>query len=173
MKFPQQRLYHLCILFFKLCFLLQKALNEFKWNLLQALLCNIWNTNAMPHTTVNYTITLSTFLWFSKECLLSVPLKYAHFIYIYHEVFRKTAHYMKKTWHKFSYSRICRSHGCEYEDYYLLGCSAMYSGTSLPTFQRYLLPPSSQQQEAARTCGTSANFYQTTWSYNLEDSHLQ
>jgi hypothetical protein len=26
--------------------------------------------------------------------------------------------------------------------------------------------------EAASTSGTSVNFYQTTWSYNPEDSHL-
>jgi hypothetical protein len=27
--------------------------------------------------------------------------------------------------------------------------------------------------EAASTSETSVNFYQTTWSYNPEDSHLQ
>jgi hypothetical protein len=42
----------------------------------------------------------------------------------------------------------------------------MQSGRSLPTFQRYLLPPST------RTPETSANFYQTTRRYNPEDIHL-
>jgi hypothetical protein len=37
---------------------------------------------------------------------------------------------------------IWGSHGGEYEDGCLLGCSAVYSGRSLPTFQRSLLPPS-------------------------------
>jgi hypothetical protein len=35
------------------------------------------------------------------------------------------------------------SHGDVYEDGCLLGCCAVYSGRSLPTFQRCLLPPSS------------------------------
>jgi hypothetical protein len=37
--------------------------------------------------------------------------------------------------------RISGSHCGEYEDGCLLGCSAVESGRSLPTFQRYLLPP--------------------------------
>jgi hypothetical protein len=42
-----------------------------------------------------------------------------------------------------------------------------------------LLPPSSgrlliaMMMEAARTSETMANFYQTTWRYNPEDSHLR
>jgi hypothetical protein len=40
------------------------------------------------------------------------------------------------------------------EDGCLLGCSAMESGRTLPTFQRSLLPPS----------------VLTTWHYNPEDS---
>jgi hypothetical protein len=42
-----------------------------------------------------------------------------------------------------------------------------------------LLPPSSGQLlialmlEAARTSETLVNFYQTTWCYNPEDSHLR
>jgi hypothetical protein len=43
------------------------------------------------------------------------------------------------------------------EDGCLLGCSAVQSGRSLPTFQRSLLPPSS---------------WMTTRRYNPEDSHL-
>jgi hypothetical protein len=39
--------------------------------------------------------------------------------------------------------RIWGSHAGEYEDGCLLGCSAVLSGRSLPTFQRSLLPPSS------------------------------
>jgi hypothetical protein len=41
-------------------------------------------------------------------------------------------------------------------------------------FQRYLLPLSSQQlmMEAARTSEMLVHFYQTTWHYNPEDSHL-
>jgi hypothetical protein len=36
-------------------------------------------------------------------------------------------------------SRILGSHGNEYEDGCLLGCSAAWSGRSLQAFQRYLL----------------------------------
>jgi hypothetical protein len=56
----------------------------------------------------------------------------------------------------------------------LLGCSAVQSGRSLPTFQRCGLPPSSgiALMEAARTSETLVNFYQTTQRYNPEDSHL-
>jgi hypothetical protein len=39
-----------------------------------------------------------------------------------------------------SISEISGSHGSEYEDDYLLGCCAVYSGRRLPTFQRCLLP---------------------------------
>jgi hypothetical protein len=35
------------------------------------------------------------------------------------------------------------SHGSEYEDGCLLGCSTMQTGMGLPTFQRSVLPPSS------------------------------
>jgi hypothetical protein len=42
-------------------------------------------------------------------------------------------------------SRIWGSHGGEYEEGCLLGCSTVKSGRSLPTFQRSLLPPSSGQ----------------------------
>jgi hypothetical protein len=38
---------------------------------------------------------------------------------------------------------ISGSHGGEHIDGYLLGCCAVWSGRSLLTFQRYLLPPSS------------------------------
>jgi hypothetical protein len=57
-----------------------------------------------------------------------------------------------------------------------LGCNAMQSRRSLPMFQRSLLPPSSGWSpllmEAERTSETLVNFYQTTWCYNPEDSHL-
>jgi hypothetical protein len=42
-------------------------------------------------------------------------------------------------------SRIWGSHGGEYEDGCLLGCSTVLSGRSLPAFQRTLLPPSSRR----------------------------
>jgi hypothetical protein len=75
-------------------------------------------------------------------------------------------------------SRNCGSHGGEYEDGCLLGCSAVQSGRSLPTIQRFLLPPSSGplialMMEAARTSEMLVNFYQTTRRYNSEDNHLQ
>jgi hypothetical protein len=65
-----------------------------------------------------------------------------------------------------------------YNDGCLLGCSPVYSGRSLPTFQRTLLPPSSgrystERTEATRTSETSVNFYQTTREYNPEDSHIR
>jgi hypothetical protein len=37
---------------------------------------------------------------------------------------------------------ISGSHGCEYEDGCLLGCSAVWTGMSLPTFRRSVLSPS-------------------------------
>jgi hypothetical protein len=64
------------------------------------------------------------------------------------------------------------------EDGCLLGCSAEYSGRSLPTFQMSLLPPSSGlialMTEAARTSSeTLENFYHTTRRYNPEDTYLR
>jgi hypothetical protein len=61
-----------------------------------------------------------------------------------------------------------------YEDGCLLGCSAVFSGRSFPTFQRPLLPPSAiaLMMEEARSSETLVNFYQTTRCYNPEDSHL-
>jgi hypothetical protein len=50
-------------------------------------------------------------------------------------------------------SRIRGSHGGEYEDGCVLGCSTL-------------------MMEAARTFETLANFYQTTRRYNQKDSHL-
>jgi hypothetical protein len=61
----------------------------------------------------------------------------------------------------------------------LLEYCAVQSGKSLPTFQRYLLPPSSGRwlialmMEAANTSETSVNLYQTTRRNIPEDSHLQ
>jgi hypothetical protein len=52
-------------------------------------------------------------------------------------------------------SRILGSHGGEYEDGCLLGCSAAL------------------MMEATRTSETFVNFYQTTRRYNPEDSHLR
>jgi hypothetical protein len=53
---------------------------------------------------------------------------------------------------KYRISRISGSHGGEYEDGCLLGCSAL-------------------MMEAARTSETLVNFYQTIRRYNPEDSH--
>jgi hypothetical protein len=58
------------------------------------------------------------------------------------------------------FSRIWGSHGGEYEDGCLLGCSARWVLIALT-------------MEAARTSETSVNVYQTTRRYNPEDSHLQ
>jgi hypothetical protein len=41
------------------------------------------------------------------------------------------------------YGLDCTMKNFNHEDKCLLGCLAVYSGRSLPTFQRYLLPPSS------------------------------
>jgi hypothetical protein len=54
----------------------------------------------------------------------------------------------------FRFNRIWGSHGGEYEDGCLLGCS------------------DALMMEAARTSETLVNFYQTTRRYNPEDSHL-
>jgi hypothetical protein len=64
---------------------------------------------------------------------------------------------------------ILGSHGGEYEDDCFLCCCAVQSGRSLPTFQRYLLPPSSGRW--VLTSETSVNFYQTTRRNIPEDSH--
>jgi hypothetical protein len=50
------------------------------------------------------------------------------------------------------------------EDGCLLGCCAVLSGRTLPTFHRCLLPPSSRWRVL--------NFYQTTRRNDPEDSHL-
>jgi hypothetical protein len=65
-----------------------------------------------------------------------------------------------------------------YLDGCLLGYSTVWSGRSLPTFQRALLPPASVpiialMMEAARTPETLVNFYQTRRRYNPEDSLLR
>jgi hypothetical protein len=65
---------------------------------------------------------------------------------------------------------ISDSCGGGYEDDWLLGCCAVLSGRSLPTFQRSLLP--ALLMEAASTSETSVNFYQTTRRNNPEDGHL-
>jgi hypothetical protein len=59
---------------------------------------------------------------------------------------------------------IWGSHGNEYEDSCLLGCSAMETGVSLPKFQRSILPPSSRWW--------LLNLYQSIWCYNPEHGHL-
>jgi hypothetical protein len=70
------------------------------------------------------------------------------------------------------------SHGDEYEDDdgCLLDCCTVYSGRSLPTFQRCLLPPSSGlialMMEAASISETSVSFYKSPRRNNPEDSHL-
>jgi hypothetical protein len=74
----------------------------------------------------------------------------------------------------------------ENEDGCLLSCNAVEPVRSLPTFKRYLLPPSSVRRvntkdelfvalmtEAVSTSETSVNFYQTTLRTNSEDSHLR
>jgi hypothetical protein len=71
---------------------------------------------------------------------------------------------------QYSTGEISGSHGGEYEDDCLLGCCAVLSGRSLPTFQRCLLPSSSGwwetdewlialMTEAASTFETLVNFY--------------
>jgi hypothetical protein len=54
-------------------------------------------------------------------------------------------------------------HGGEYEDGCLLGCCTLWTGRSLPTFQRCLLPPSSR---------LSVNVCQTTKRNNPEENHF-
>jgi hypothetical protein len=57
-----------------------------------------------------------------------------------------------------------------------LCCSAVWTGISLPMFQRSLLLPSSTtialMMEAVQTSETSVNLYQSTRRYNPEDGHL-
>jgi hypothetical protein len=58
----------------------------------------------------------------------------------------------------------------DYEDGCLLGCSAVWTGRSLPKFQRCVLI--ALMTEAASICYTSVNFCWTTRRNNPEDSHL-
>jgi hypothetical protein len=63
----------------------------------------------------------------------------------------------------------------DFEDGCLLGCSAMQSGRSVPTFQRSLLPPSSLialMMKAASTSETLVIFCHIIQSYNPDDSHF-
>jgi hypothetical protein len=61
-----------------------------------------------------------------------------------------------------------------YEDDYLLGCCAMYSGISLPTFQRCMLRwvLIALMMEAGNTSETSVCFYQTTRRNNPKGGHF-
>jgi hypothetical protein len=75
---------------------------------------------------------------------------------------------------------IWGSHGGEYEDGCLLGCSAVWTGIKLPVFQRFLLPPSSGRwylialmMEAVRTSETSVNSCQSARCCSPEDSRIQ
>jgi hypothetical protein len=54
-----------------------------------------------------------------------------------------SANFTAQKLNKFIKSETSGSHSCEYEDGCLLGCCAVWCGTSLPTFQSCLLPPSS------------------------------
>jgi hypothetical protein len=60
---------------------------------------------------------------------------------------------------------ISGSHGGEYEVKSLLGCTAVFSNRCRPTFQRYVLPPSSGQ--------SSVDIDLRTRQYIPEDSVLQ
>jgi hypothetical protein len=62
---------------------------------------------------------------------------------------------------------IWGSHGGEYEDGCLLGCSAVYLVEVYQLFRIALM------MEAVRSSQTLVNFYQTTRRYNPEDSHLR
>jgi hypothetical protein len=61
------------------------------------------------------------------------------------------------------------------EDGCLLGCSAVLTGISLPTLQRYLLLPSlhALTMEAVRTTETLADSYQTIRRHNTGGSSLR
>jgi hypothetical protein len=62
----------------------------------------------------------------------------------------------------FSPGTIWGSHGGDYEDGCLLGCSAVWTGVSLPTFQRSVLPPSSGRWViTSEISETSVNSYRS------------
>jgi hypothetical protein len=62
------------------------------------------------------------------------------------------------------------------EDGRPLGCSAVYTAVSLPTFRGSILPPSlsliALMMGAVKSCETLVNLYQSTRRYNPEDGHL-
>jgi hypothetical protein len=66
------------------------------------------------------------------------------------------------------YCEISSSHGGEYEAQNLLGCTAVLLIEFRPTFQRYMLPPSS-----ARTSETSVDIQLRIRQHVPEDSELQ
>jgi hypothetical protein len=65
--------------------------------------------------------------------------------------------------------RIWGSHGGEYEDGRLLGCSAVSFGRDPCCLNHH----SAVMMEAANTYETLANFYQTTRRYSSEERHLR
>jgi hypothetical protein len=65
-------------------------------------------------------------------------------------------------------SEISGSHSGEYKDGCLLGCCAVWSGRSLPTFQRCLLPPSSGREWGSKHLWNDGKLLPD----NPEDSHL-
>jgi hypothetical protein len=70
------------------------------------------------------------------------------------------------------FSRIWGSHGGEYEDGCLLGCSAVKSTNVSEDLAASIIRAILMMMEAARSSETLVNFYQTTQRYSPEDSHL-
>jgi hypothetical protein len=87
----------------------------------------------------------------------------------------KRIHHTRTNNLTFFFYKTSGSHAGEYEDECLLGCCAVLSGRSLPTFQRCLLPLSLgliTLMEAASISETLVNFYQATRRNNPQDSHI-
>jgi hypothetical protein len=69
--------------------------------------------------------------------------------------------------HSYYTGEISGSHGGHYEEGRLPGCSTVWSGRRLSTFQGYFR---ALMIEAASTLETSVKFYQTTRRNNTEDT---
>jgi hypothetical protein len=77
----------------------------------------------------------------------------------------------------FRIERVCGSHTCDYEEYYLLGCNDVYFCRNPPTFRSNILPPSSEpnsklnKKSTITMRHTELDLYRTARRYNPKRSY--